>query len=127
MYQFTKLVPVPEIYYMPVWTIEELSAIACLYPEAADVWEHRFEWLGGIPRVVFQNIRAPPKDLLLADCHVSSFKDCLTLISLLTLSMPLNVQRLIHMMSTFPYRQHTVDYASKMTLQVVAGFNWRRR
>ena len=46
--------PVPKIFYMPIWTMAELEAIAPLFPKAIE-WRHRFEILGGIPRHVLED------------------------------------------------------------------------
>ncbi|KAG2909625.1 hypothetical protein PC114_g10055, partial [Phytophthora cactorum] len=54
--EFKKLVPTPDVFYMPLWTKEELATIAPMYPHAAAVWENRFECLGGVPRLVLQDI-----------------------------------------------------------------------
>lgn len=62
---------------------------------------------------------------MLADCDASLFGDCLSLRSLCTHSTPLNVQRLIHMTSAFPYRQHTVQYSSTVAVQILARAKWR--
>ncbi|KAG2808894.1 hypothetical protein PC113_g23923 [Phytophthora cactorum] len=51
--EFKKLVPTPDVFYMPLWTKEELATIAPMYPHAAAVWENRFECLGGVPRLLF--------------------------------------------------------------------------
>ncbi|KAG2999130.1 hypothetical protein PC120_g20975, partial [Phytophthora cactorum] len=54
--EFKKLAPTPDVFYMPLWTKEELATIAPMYPHAAAVWENRFECLGGVPRLVLQDI-----------------------------------------------------------------------
>ncbi|KAG2974764.1 hypothetical protein PC118_g14340 [Phytophthora cactorum] len=51
--EFKKLAPTPDVFYMPLWTKEELATIAPMYPHAAAVWENRFECLGGVPRLLF--------------------------------------------------------------------------
>ncbi|KAE9046797.1 hypothetical protein PR002_g1452 [Phytophthora rubi] len=78
IHRFRKLVPVPHVFYMPVWTKEELMEIAPLFPKAKDVWEHRFECLGGIPRFVFQDIFTDPYQLLLEACYGCSIDDCIS-------------------------------------------------
>eukprot|EP00644_Phytophthora_capsici_P011414 jgi/Phyca11/570403/estExt2_Genewise1.C_PHYCAscaffold_370147 len=66
--EFNKLEPTPDVFYMPLWTKEELSTIAPLYPNAQDQWENRFEGLGGVPRLVLKDLKVTPQELLQTAC-----------------------------------------------------------
>ncbi|KAG3092497.1 hypothetical protein PI125_g17129 [Phytophthora idaei] len=61
--EFRKSAPAPDVFYMPLWTREELARIAPLYPDAKDVWEKRWTCLGGVPRLVLQDIKTDPQSL----------------------------------------------------------------
>lgn len=56
--EFLKLVPIPDKLYMPLWTKEEVESVVHLFPDALETWENRFEDLGGVPRLVLQDIQS---------------------------------------------------------------------
>jgi hypothetical protein len=63
--------PVPQIFYMPIWTEAELEVIAPLFPFfhiSADAWRERFEILGGIPRHVLEDTMVSPTAILESAC-----------------------------------------------------------
>ena len=55
--------PVPQYFYMPLWTEEELTTIAPMFPNSND-WHDRFQILGGIPRVVLEYTNKSPMKIL---------------------------------------------------------------
>lgn len=115
--EFKKLVPAPDQFYMPVWEVQELSAIAPLYPRAADVWEMLFKGLGGVPRLVFQNRVKDPQVVLRKACKSSSLDDCIKLVSSSdaeVTSKTQAVQTLVHIRSQEPYITCNVVYASDL-------------
>ncbi|KAF4031969.1 hypothetical protein GN244_ATG16158 [Phytophthora infestans] len=98
---------------MPLWTEEEFSALARLYPSAQNEWEHRFKGTGGVPRLVLQDIETDPQ--------VLRYK-CKTLVSI---NSEINsrtkiAQTLIPIHSQAPYRQYDVVYASELAMQVIS-------
>jgi len=46
--------PEERIYYMPVWTVEEMREIANV-TQPTDDWESVYQIMGGIPRIVFES------------------------------------------------------------------------
>jgi len=59
--------PVPQVFYMPLWTKAELEKIAPLFPNANE-WPYRFEILGGIPRRVLEDTSRNPTEILEEAC-----------------------------------------------------------
>ena len=61
--------PVPETFYMPLWSESELGqlAIKC-YSTLGDAWKERFEVLGGIPRHVLEDTHIAAKAILESAC-----------------------------------------------------------
>ncbi|GMF28390.1 unnamed protein product [Phytophthora fragariaefolia] len=125
--EFKKLVPTPDVFYMPLWTTEELANIAPMYPLAAMAWQNRFECLGGVPRVVLQDIGTDPQTLLMSACSSCSLDDCIMLVSIYSEinSKAKIAQTLIHIRSQEPYREYEVAYASELAMQVIARTKWR--
>ncbi|KAG4038054.1 hypothetical protein PC123_g26383 [Phytophthora cactorum] len=124
---FKKLVPTPDVYYMPLWTEEELARITPLYPDAAPVWQNRMTCLGGVPRQVLQDIQTDPQSLLESACRICSLDDC---IMLLSINSEINsktkiAQTLIHIRSEKPYRTYSVGYASELAMKIVAQTKWQ--
>nr|QUJ09332.1 crinkler 4 [Plasmopara viticola] len=119
---FMKLVPTPEVFYMPVWSKEELATIAPLFPQAAAVWQTRFESLGGVPRVVLQDVGTDPKALLLYSCSSCSLDDCIMMASIHSTQI---AQTLIHIRSQEPYRAFEPVYASQLAVHVIARLKWK--
>nr|QUJ09330.1 crinkler 1 [Plasmopara viticola] len=116
---FMKLAPPPDVFCMPVWSKEELATIAPLYPQAAAVWQHRFECLGGVPRVVLQDIGTDPKTLLMSACNTCSLDECIIMVSIYS-DISQIAQTLIHLHSREPYRELEAIYASQQAVQVIA-------
>lgn len=125
--EFKKLAPTPDIFYMPLWSIEELGTIAPLYPFAAAVWQNRFEFLGGVPRVVLQDIGKDPQALLMSACRSCFVDDCIMMVSIYSEinSKTKIAQTLIHIRSQALYREYEVVYASKSAVQVIAQTKWK--
>ncbi|OWY91922.1 Crinkler (CRN), partial [Phytophthora megakarya] len=124
--EFKKLVPTPDVFYMPLWTKEEVAEIAPMYPSAADVWQNRFECLGGVPRLVLQDIRKDPQELLTNACTSCSLDDCIMLVSIDSeiSSKTKIVQTLIHIHSQEPYQDDEVVYASDLAMSVIVRTKW---
>ncbi|CEG49437.1 uncharacterized protein PHALS_07201 [Plasmopara halstedii] len=99
--EFKKLVPTPDVLYMPLWTKEELRTIASLYPDANKVWENRFNYFGGVPRLVLQDIQTDPQDLLMSACHSFSLNDYIMLVTMYSEMNPIGT--FIHIHSQEPY------------------------
>ncbi|KAL7999158.1 putative P-loop containing nucleoside triphosphate hydrolase [Plasmopara halstedii] len=119
--EFKKFVPTPVVLYMPLWTKEELSTIAFLYPDANKVWVNRFNCLGGVPRLVLQDIQTDPQVLLTWVCNSCSLDDCIMLVSIY--SEMNSVQTFID--SQEPYQKYEVVYASELAVQVIARTKWQ--
>ncbi|KAG3232798.1 hypothetical protein PI124_g22126 [Phytophthora idaei] len=125
--EFKKLTPTPDVFYMPLWSKEELVTIAPMYPHAAAVWENRFECLGGVPRLVLQDIETDPQAWLMSACNSCSLDDCITLVSIYSEinSKTKIAQILIHIHSQEPYREYEVVYASDLAMQLIVRTKWR--
>ncbi|KAG2766144.1 hypothetical protein Pcac1_g22488 [Phytophthora cactorum] len=125
--EFKKLAPAPDVFYMPLWTKEELATIAPMYPHAAAVWENRFECLGGVPRLVLQDIETDPQAWLMSACNSCSLDDCIMLVSIYSEinSKTKIAQILIHIHSQEPYREYKVVYASDLAMQLIVRTKWR--
>eukprot|EP00644_Phytophthora_capsici_P015486 jgi/Phyca11/113302/e_gw1.24.271.1 len=127
---FRKLVPTPQVFYMPIWTEEEMEKIIPLYPSAASVWRDRFETLGGIPRLVLQAVQTDPQEFMRVCFY--SLENCMRLVlfhsktktgfidSLYTLEMP----RHVHILSQEPYHEYTLAYASETAMRAVIDAKW---
>ncbi|EGZ26089.1 hypothetical protein PHYSODRAFT_327019 [Phytophthora sojae] len=120
--EFKKLAPTPDVLYMPLWKEEELSAIASMYPNARDEWKHRFKCLGGVPRLVLEDIGTDPQVLLETACNSCSLDECKTLVSINSEinSRTQMAQTLIHICSQEPYTEYQVVYASELAMRVIA-------
>jgi hypothetical protein len=125
--EFKKQPPTPNVFYMPLWSKEELAEIAHLYPHAAAVWVNRFDCLGGVPRLVLQDIETHPQTLLMSACNSCSLDDCIMLVSIYSEinSNTKIAQKLIHIKSQAPYKEYEVVYASELALQVIARTKWK--
>ncbi|KAF4149872.1 hypothetical protein GN958_ATG00945, partial [Phytophthora infestans] len=116
--EFKKLAPTPDVFFMPLWSKEELVTVAPMYPHAAVAWQNRFECLGGVPRLVLQDIGTDPQTLLMSACSTCSLDDCIMLGTKIA-------QILIHIGSQEPYRGYKVAYASELAIQVIVRLKWR--
>ncbi|CAH1762593.1 1033_t:CDS:1 [Entrophospora sp. SA101] len=85
---FSKLVPAPPIFYMPLWTREELEVVAPLYSNVANIWMNRFELLGGVPHLVLEQTEQDPTSILISACKQCELEDCIKLVSIHSKSHP---------------------------------------
>lgn len=120
--EFKKLVPTPDVFYMPLWTKKELAKVAPLYPQAAGVRRDRLKHLGSVPRLVLQAIETDPQALLMSACNSCSLEDCIMLVFIHSEinSKTKIIQTLIHIHTTEPYRKYSVVYASELAMKVIA-------
>ncbi|EEY63810.1 Crinkler (CRN) family protein [Phytophthora infestans T30-4] len=125
--EFKKQPPTADVFYMPLWSKEELATIAPMYPHAAAVWENRFDCLGGVPRLVLQDIGTNAQALLMSACSSCSLDDCTMLVSIHSKgnSKTTIAQTLIHILSQEPYREYEVVYASDLAMQLIVRTKWR--
>ncbi|DAZ92907.1 TPA: LOW QUALITY PROTEIN: hypothetical protein N0F65_013069, partial [Lagenidium giganteum] len=107
--EFKKLVPTPDVLYMPLWSTEELAEIVPLCPNSTILWQHRFKCLGGLPRLVLQDIESDPENILMSACKLNSKTKI--------------IQTLIHIRSEDPYREYAVAYASETAMKAIARTN----
>jgi hypothetical protein len=113
--------PVPDCFYMPIWTEAELEAIALLFPNSSDEWHNRFTILGGIPRHVLEVTRHTPTEILKAACSVCTLDDCIQAVGIDFELTPKSktVHSLIHVDSDHPYKKSYVRYASPTALNMI--------
>ncbi len=113
--------PPPQTFYMPVWTETELEAVAPLFPDSNSVWHERFETLGGIPRYVLEDTTQTPTNILEAACRNISLKKCIKEIGLNSEISDKSkvVHSLIHMTSTSPFTNSSVQYASPTAMNII--------
>jgi hypothetical protein len=124
---FRKLVSIPPVFYMPLWSRAELQCIASLYPNAS-TWENRFIVLGGVPRYVLEDVSKHPESLLRSACRECSLDDTIHVVSIdseITAKTKV-VQKLIHLHSKDPYTEAEVCYASPAAIRIIAHTNWQR-
>jgi hypothetical protein len=112
--------PVPQIFYMPIWTEAELEAIAQLFPHATN-WRERFSILGGIPRHVLEDTSYAPREILEAACANCSLDDCIKEIGLDSMITEKSkaVHSLVHITSDPPFTKSSVCYASPTALNII--------
>lgn len=112
--------PVPQVFYMPVWTITELEMIAPLFPRAHK-WRTRFEVLGGVPRYIFEDRRRDPTTILENACKKCTLDDCIRIIGYdCEIDEKTKViHSLVHMTSTTPFTIPSVRFASLSALNII--------
>jgi hypothetical protein len=112
--------PVPQVFYMPTWTEAELEAIAPLFPNANE-WRDRFGILGGIPRYVLEVTTQAPTEMLEAACTDCSLDDCIKKVGMNSTITAKSkaVHLLVHIISTSPYTNSSVCYASHTALDII--------
>jgi hypothetical protein len=74
--------PVPQVFYMPTWTMAELEVIAPSFPNGNHEWCDHFTILGGIPQYVLEDIKWTPTAILEAACKICLLDDCIKEIGL---------------------------------------------
>ena len=112
--------PVPQYFYMPVWTETELEKIAPTFSNATE-WRDRFKILGGIPRYVLEDMTLNPKTIIEDACSSCSLDECIKKIGI---NSSINdkskvIHSLIHMTSTTPFTESSVCYASQAVLNTI--------
>ncbi len=121
---YTKQVERDRRYYMPVWSEDEMRAIAPFYSESQD-WEKLYMYLGGIPGTVFEmplTVEGAAETLKSGSekCSFSRVKamtaDPNEVIALNALDQ---VHRIIHIHSVAPYHQAFVKFATDAAAQHV--------
>jgi hypothetical protein len=115
--------PVPQIFYMPIWTEAELDTIALLFPHATQ-WRERFEILGGIPRHVLEDTTQSPKLMLESACKKCSLDDCIREIGMDSAITDKSkvIHSLVHMTSDPPFTNSSVCYASPTALNIIVKY-----
>jgi hypothetical protein len=113
--------PVPQIFYMPIWTVTEMEAIAPLFSNSNEQWQHRFEILGGIPRHVLEDTMVSPKTILEGACRNCSLDDCIKVIGMNSTITDRSkvIHSLVHMTSEPPFTNSSVSYASQTALNTI--------
>ena len=123
--EFRKLIPTPPVFYMPLWTFAEIEVIAPQYPLSIN-WVHRFKVLGGVPRLVLQDIDSPPETVLLNACAECSVEQCIKAVNIESevTNKTKIAQTLIHIQSVSPFTAKSNKYASDVALQTIARNKW---
>jgi hypothetical protein len=113
--------PVPQIFYMPIWTETELGVIAPLFPFSANAWRERFEILGGIPRHVLEDTMVSPKAILEGACRYCTLDNCIKVIGMDSTITDQSkvIHSLVHMTSEPPFTNSSVCYASQTALNII--------
>ncbi|KAI8896574.1 hypothetical protein BC833DRAFT_528106, partial [Globomyces pollinis-pini] len=110
--------PIPQVFYMPIWTKAEIEIIAPKFPALAD-WNNRFDILGGIPRHVLEVTGTDATQLLQAACKQCTLKDCIRIIALDSTTTDTDLHCLVHITSASPFTESSVCYASKVALDII--------
>jgi hypothetical protein len=74
--------PVPEVFYMPLWTEAEMENVASTRVRKQSNWRDRFKILGGIPRLVLEDTRDPPTTILEVASSKCSLDDFIRIIGI---------------------------------------------
>jgi hypothetical protein len=124
--------PVPQIFYMPIWTEAELEVIAPFFSQENYKWRDRFSILGGIPRHVLDDTTQSPRAILEAACKNCSLDDCIKEIGLNSTITEKSkvVHSLVLITSAPPFTSSSVCYASPTALNIIVqhrGDEARRR
>ena len=116
--------PVPDYFFMPIWTETELKAIAPLFSNSNEQWQHRFEILGGIPRHVLEVTRYTPREILEGACSECSLDDCIKKIGMDAVITDKSkvIHSLIHVESVHPFTTSSVRYASPTALNIIVQY-----
>jgi hypothetical protein len=111
--------PHPRFFYMPTWTEVEMKTISLCFPTVID-WRNRFEILGGIPRLVLEDSEDARLKLQLAceNCNLKKIFKVIGLKSTITDKSKV-IHSLIHMASTVPFTQSSVNFASQTALDII--------
>ncbi|KAK1940477.1 hypothetical protein P3T76_007928 [Phytophthora citrophthora] len=107
-----------------------METIVSLHPNAEAVWRDRFERLGGVPRLVLQDIKTDPKAFM--RICISSLDACMRLAlsnskiksNYLEILYMLGMPRHVHIHSEEPYLEYILIYASKMAMKAVVQAKW---
>jgi hypothetical protein len=123
--------PVPQIFYMPIWTETELESIEPLFLNS-NGWRERFKILGGIPRYVLEIQTQNPTQILESACTDCSLDDCIKKIGLNSTITEKSkvIHSLIHITSTYPFTNPSVFYASPTALNIIVknkGYEAKQR
>lgn len=113
--------PVPQVFYMPTWSERELEAIAPLFSDSNE-WRNRFEFLGGIPRHLFEDLRQKPRVILDNACPPYTLEMYTSIVdgdSTITEHSKV-IHSLVHIKSTAPYTESSVCYASRKAMEIIA-------
>ena len=108
--------PVAKVFYMPIWSKDELQIISELFPHS-DTWEERFRDLGGVPRSVFEATCEPSRLILKKACVRCDLAEC-TKITALDSNCS-DVHALVHIDSEPPFTTSFVQYASTSAFETI--------
>jgi hypothetical protein len=113
--------PVPQTFYMPIWTETELAVIAPLFPNSDNEWRERFRILGGIPRHVLEDTKDSPTAILGAACKKCSLDNCIEEIGIDSAITDKSkvIHSLVHITSAPPFETSSVCYASQAALNII--------
>ena len=104
---------------MPVWSFEEIKVIIPCFPKAEHVWKRRFEVLGGIPRLVLEDLSRDPARLMDYACRLFDMDHCFTDLSSLS-DMPNELSHtILHIYSSAPHTRASFDFASDYARELV--------
>jgi hypothetical protein len=105
---------------MPPWSKDEMGIISPYFEHSSN-WMDKFEVLGGIPRPVLKMNIVNPRAYLEAVCIQCSMDICMTAIGInaeVTTKSEI-VHRLIHIISSPPYTESSICFASATAIEVV--------
>ena len=103
--------------YIPLWSKEELSEIAPLFPESRD-WLSRYEILGGAPQYVLQYTDMSAEHILKHAARSCDLNETIGFQSSITDQM--EVQSLVHITSDAPFKESLVQFSSEAALDIFA-------
>lgn len=121
--EYHKLVPEPIVFFMPLWSRQELEYVAKnLYPERLRDWAERYDLLGGVARYVLQHVAQEPRQIISRAIKSCSLDDCIRIVGQdSVISSSSNVlQTLVHLHSEPPYTSTSVQFASKAIMDMLA-------
>jgi hypothetical protein len=123
--------PRPQVFYMPIWTEDELKTISPDFTTGTG-WLDRFKILGGIPRYVLEDTTDEPTKLLEKACKQCELDDCIKLIGLDSTITDKSkvVHALVHITSSqtvsnpsaLPFTESSVQFASQTALDIIVQY-----
>jgi hypothetical protein len=108
--------------FMPVWSEKEMKVLAkMVYPLLN--WKPSYVVLGGIPRLVFTDVKKDPRKKIIEACSGTSLKDCIDLVQSESVFLDKSkdpFHRLVHIFSSDNYQDQNIGFGSEAISRIIA-------